>query len=34
MSLIERVLRAMTHFNVGAALACAAWFLLRSGGQS
>lgn len=31
MSWIERALRAMTHFNIGAAIACAAWFLLRGG---
>lgn len=30
MPSIERALRAMTHFNIGAALACAAWFLLHS----
>lgn len=33
MPWIERALRAMTHFNIGAILACAAWFLLHSGGQ-
>lgn len=32
MPWIERALRAMTHFNIGATLACAAWLLLRSGG--
>ncbi len=33
-SWIERVLRAMTHFNVGAALACIAYALVQlSGGQ-
>ncbi len=33
-SWIARVLRAMTHFNIGAALACIAYGLLQlSGGQ-
>jgi hypothetical protein len=32
MPWITRALRAMTHFNIGAALACAAWFLMHGGG--
>jgi hypothetical protein len=31
MSWIERALRAMTHFNIGATLALLAWLLTRTG---
>jgi hypothetical protein len=31
MSWIQRALRAMTHFNIGATLALLAWWLTRTG---
>lgn len=34
MPWIERAPRALAHFNIGATLACAAWFLLLSGGPA
>ncbi len=34
MTTIERALRAMTHLNIGALLALAAWLILHGGGQA
>lgn len=34
MPWIECALRVMTHFSIGAVLACAAWFLMHGGGRA